>query len=601
MAQIGRIGGPLLADNLLRNGNNLAFETKLLYFDVANNRIGINTASPSVDLQTPTSLQTVNLQVNNNFEVQNNTLINGDTIYHYYGNLNFIPNQSSNPTINSSEQIAGSFDVFDNTIFVDDGTGNTDLNISPNGSGQTVFGSVPSPTNVLINGNLHATGNITWDGNITLGSAPIDTITITAEVNSNILPSTNNTYTLGSSVDPKISVGSVSLSSASSQFLSIAPYRTNPSTTALNLSARSSWTVEAWVYYDGTAPSGDILQKDEVIAVRVAQYGLRLDGNGYLQGRVGGGSSSQLILSSVPMTVNSWTHVALVLSSSTLSLYQNGARVASASLSVSLTDSGGYFTVGGTGNTLTTSVGTWSGYISNVRVVGGTAVYTGASFTPPSTVLTRISGTALLLIMSSNATLLQDGSINNFTVTNINSAVWSSSSPVPIPSLNWANLYANNFIVGSTSPNTINATTLNSGNLSITGTTITNTLSNSNLNFAPNGTGKVLVNGSSIQYVNGNNIVNPIAGADLIFSSYNSGASSGHYKISGKSGVGIPTGTSTQYPSNPEKGAFRYNIQLGYAEIYSGSVWQPAYGIAANATSQNVSDLSTLYSIVFGF
>ena len=48
---VGRISGPLLKNNLLRNGVNLAFETNLLYLDVVNSRIGINTATPSNDLQ----------------------------------------------------------------------------------------------------------------------------------------------------------------------------------------------------------------------------------------------------------------------------------------------------------------------------------------------------------------------------------------------------------------------------------------------------------------------------------------------------------------------------------------------------------------------
>ena len=47
---IGRISGPLLKANLLREGVNLAFENDLLYLDVNNSRIGINTASPQYDL-----------------------------------------------------------------------------------------------------------------------------------------------------------------------------------------------------------------------------------------------------------------------------------------------------------------------------------------------------------------------------------------------------------------------------------------------------------------------------------------------------------------------------------------------------------------------
>jgi hypothetical protein len=48
---IGRISGPLLKANLVRDGVDLAFETDLLYLDVTNARIGIKTASPSTELE----------------------------------------------------------------------------------------------------------------------------------------------------------------------------------------------------------------------------------------------------------------------------------------------------------------------------------------------------------------------------------------------------------------------------------------------------------------------------------------------------------------------------------------------------------------------
>ena len=48
---IGRISGAMLKSNLERQGTDLAFETNLLYLDVANNRIGINTSTPTTSLQ----------------------------------------------------------------------------------------------------------------------------------------------------------------------------------------------------------------------------------------------------------------------------------------------------------------------------------------------------------------------------------------------------------------------------------------------------------------------------------------------------------------------------------------------------------------------
>ena len=47
---VGRISGPLLKANLLRNGVDLAFETDLLYLDVNNSRIGIKTTTPQYEL-----------------------------------------------------------------------------------------------------------------------------------------------------------------------------------------------------------------------------------------------------------------------------------------------------------------------------------------------------------------------------------------------------------------------------------------------------------------------------------------------------------------------------------------------------------------------
>jgi hypothetical protein len=61
MSQLGRIGGQVLTDNLLRAGVDLAFETDLLYLDVANQRIGINKSVPVYDLDVDSNIVTNNL------------------------------------------------------------------------------------------------------------------------------------------------------------------------------------------------------------------------------------------------------------------------------------------------------------------------------------------------------------------------------------------------------------------------------------------------------------------------------------------------------------------------------------------------------------
>jgi hypothetical protein len=61
-----------------------------------------------------------------------------------------------------------------------------------------LFGTVSNNTDVLINGNLHATGNITADGDITIGNANTDNIVFNADINSHIIPDDDNTWDLGS-------------------------------------------------------------------------------------------------------------------------------------------------------------------------------------------------------------------------------------------------------------------------------------------------------------------------------------------------------------------------------------------------------------------
>ena len=51
---------------------------------------------------------------------------------------------------------------------------------------------------VNVHGNLHANGNITSDGSLTLGDAATDSVTFGADVNSHIIPNTDDTFDLGS-------------------------------------------------------------------------------------------------------------------------------------------------------------------------------------------------------------------------------------------------------------------------------------------------------------------------------------------------------------------------------------------------------------------
>jgi hypothetical protein len=189
---VGRISGPLLKDNLLRNGVNLAFETSLLYIDVINSRIGVNTTAPSNDLQVVGTTRTTNLQTTTQATIASFT-VSGNTIASSNSTINLVPAGGTSGVVYQGNLTVGTqLNINGNTISTV-GT-NRDLNITTTGSGQVNINS-----NVLVNGSLHATGTITADGNIQLGDQPGDTITFTGEVNSDIVPYVTNTWNLGSS------------------------------------------------------------------------------------------------------------------------------------------------------------------------------------------------------------------------------------------------------------------------------------------------------------------------------------------------------------------------------------------------------------------
>ena len=185
---VGRISGPLLKSNLIRNGIDLAFETDLLYLDVNNQRIGVKTNAPSHDLHVNGTTRTTNLIVDNIAEIADIT-ISGNTIQSA-NTLNLLTTGADSVVYQRQLDIQ-SISIFDNVINTNDS--NANLELRPNGTGQVeVF------SNLEVNGDIHATGNISADGNITLGDADTDNVTFNAEVASDIIPDVTDTYSLGS-------------------------------------------------------------------------------------------------------------------------------------------------------------------------------------------------------------------------------------------------------------------------------------------------------------------------------------------------------------------------------------------------------------------
>jgi hypothetical protein len=160
------------------------------------------------------------------------------------------------------------------------------------------------------------------------------------------------------------------------------------------------FTVEGWVY-----PDSAYTTYNYIFAVAV---------NGGLVFYVTGGNlvvrtynGVDLLSSSTIPALNTWTHVAATRSGTTLRIFVNGVLTASTTNSTNFPQGGAL--VGNDG----TNVAPWLGYISNFRLVKGTAVYT-TNFTPPTAPLTAITDTSLLTCQSNR---FIDNSSNNFAIT----------------------------------------------------------------------------------------------------------------------------------------------------------------------------------------
>lgn len=125
------------------------------------------------------------------------------------------------------------------------------------------------------------------------------------------------------------------------------------------------------------------------------------------------GTGSVLYTGNGTITPNTWTHIAVTRESGTTRIFKNGIMSSSASDSYNYGNK--FVTIANYGSTGQNFLG----YISNVRIVKGTALYK-SNFSPPTKPLTAITGTSLLTCQSN---IFKDNSANKFLITSYNSKV----------------------------------------------------------------------------------------------------------------------------------------------------------------------------------
>ena len=194
MSQLGRIGGQVLTDNLLRAGVDLAFETNLLYLDVTNQQIGIRDSTPIYTLD-----------VNNNIYANEFTVVTQLAP----GNLRFnAPNTISTSVGGIDVYINGNGDIFHDRLttanLILDGnlissSSNSNIVFDPNGSGTVELKANTNITGDLaVSGNININGNLSGQSTLTFGdNQTFDTVTINTDFTQSIIPGDDLTYVMG--------------------------------------------------------------------------------------------------------------------------------------------------------------------------------------------------------------------------------------------------------------------------------------------------------------------------------------------------------------------------------------------------------------------
>jgi hypothetical protein len=213
-------------------------------------------------------------------------------------------------------------------------------------------------------------------------------------------------------------------------------------TSALN-AGTGDFTLEFWTfhltsstyqgYYYGGAVGSINFRRTSSNTIELAQDGV-----------------TSVLITSTTIPANQWVHVAVTRNSGTVRIFINGVSGGS------VTYTGNFNSTGGTGTIGSISPASYNlnGYISNLRLITGTALYT-ANFTPPTAQLTAVSGTQLLTCQSST---FVDNSTNAFTITAAGDARPQQFSPFTLDVTDDHSGQGNNWI-----PNNLDLRTTGAG------------------------------------------------------------------------------------------------------------------------------------------
>jgi hypothetical protein len=169
------------------------------------------------------------------------------------------------------------------------------------------------------------------------------------------------------------------------------------------------------------------------------------------------GSGTTVLSGSTEFQLNTWNHFAIVRSSGSVTCYLNGVGGTPVSCAQDFNNTTYVPTVGTYSHTQSEQ---FTGYLSNLRVVKGTAVYTGA-FTPPTAPVTAIANTSLLLNFTNggiyDATTINDLETSGSAQVSTTQAKFGTTSAKFAGGSDWMQMVNNPSLRFGTAPFTIEA------------------------------------------------------------------------------------------------------------------------------------------------
>ena len=162
------------------------------------------------------------------------------------------------------------------------------------------------------------------------------------------------------------------------------------------------------------------------------------------------------------------------------------------------------------------------------------------------------------------------------------------------PTNNTLNFTNNNIQTAVFSSTGLNALAVQVDNVNINNNVISTTALDTNIDFSPNGTGRVVI--GDIALAN-NEILNLNLTQPIILQNTNNG----YIKFSGTGGIVIPVGDNSTRPLNPETGDMRWNTELSTAEVFNGIEYQTLSGSGGDLlNAEEVQEETNLWALVLG-